>query len=193
MFQCHLDETFRDFDCSNSNIGLKYITSSILSPKLGTLYICYKNKNNCLKLLFILDDIKLQFCPSSTLGNKQGWTSVLFKRPFQSLRSFTFLNYVYYKLYFSDVISIENQQTVAKNVFAELKNQYNKLIHCRKDSFISQLESKTVKDVDYKAFTFQLTLLPHQMLIMPLEFKSAISRDVLFALKVYDDEEIRYL
>ena len=57
MFQCHLDETFRDFDCSNSNIGLKYITSSILSPKLGTLYICYKNKNNCLKLLFILDDI----------------------------------------------------------------------------------------------------------------------------------------
>ena len=67
------------------------------------------------------------------------------------------------------------------------------MIHCRKDSFISQLESKNVKDVDYKAFTFQLTLLPHQMLIMPLEFKSALSTDFLFSLKTYNDEDIRYL
>jgi len=102
-----------------------------------------------------------------------------------------FVNTYKYSHLFLDIISIQNQQTVTKNVFAELQKQYQKLTNCRNQSFISQIQTNTVKTEDLKIFKFTLTLLPHQLFILPLEFKSAMSQDFLSQFKVYNDAEIR--
>lgn len=76
-------------------------------------------------------------------------------------------------------------------MFAELNRQHIKLLHSRKNSFITHLTSRLDKDTNYKIFNFSLTLLPHQTLIIPLAFKSALSQDFLSRLELVEDTDIR--
>jgi len=93
----------------------------------------------------------------------------------------------------SDIITIEHSSTVAKNIFSELNKQFEKLTHCRKSNFLKNTTTKTLRDVSSKTFTMTLTLLPHQILMLPESYKSALSKSVLYheKLTMYTDKDLR--
>jgi len=80
---------------------------------------------------------------------------------------------------FLDIITVENQSKVSKNIFAELNKQYEKLVHCRKQNFLSKIISKSIKDVDSRVISMNLTLLPHQVLILPDSYYLAMDKSIL--------------
>jgi hypothetical protein len=93
-------------------------------------------------------------------------------------------------LFFSDIISIENTPSAKRNIFRELNIQYNKLVHTRKEMFLSEIDTPQTTSND-KTFPFSVTLLPHQIFLMPESYQSAVDRDFLSNFKIYSDAEIR--
>ena len=93
---------------------------------------------------------------------------------------------------FLDVISIENTATVSRNVFKELSSQYIKNVHVKNDSFLYNFSYPTADRVsnliDYK---MTLKLLPHQIFIMPIDFKNALATDFLSTFTILTDTELR--
>lgn len=85
---------------------------------------------------------------------------------------------------------MEKKQTIAKNVFNEINTQYFKLTNCKKDMFLKKI-LPMVRESDLKTFKMTLTLLPHQILILPETFRTAISTNFLSNYKVYDNKTIR--
>ncbi len=64
---------------------------------------------------------------------------------------------------------------------------------CKKHNFLKDIRSKIIRDVDSKIFSMTLTLLPHQLFILPENYKSALDRNFLDNKKfqLLDDNEIR--
>lgn len=151
--------------------------------------------------IFVADDIAFLFSPSDTLGN----TNTLQKGILYFLQ-ITFL--------FLDIICIENQPgrraDAAKNVFTELNKHYLKLVNARKDAFLSVNRSKTViipettvtnekneivvaPGYSLANYTMTLTLLPHQVFIIPENYLLSLNTEQIKKnCEIIDNVTLRY-
>lgn len=72
-----------------------------------------------------------------------------------------------------DIITIDNTRaTVKSNVFKELNTTYVRKANIIPKRFISNITSKTSESM--KNFKFNLTLLPHQIIIFPMQYTQNI-------------------
>lgn len=55
MFQCNLNSEFRQHECNQSDIGVKYLSSSISSPELDDLTIQFQPRHTLGKVFLIFD------------------------------------------------------------------------------------------------------------------------------------------
>lgn len=94
--------------------------------------------------------------------------------------------------YCLDIISIENTTTVSRNVFKELASQYIKNVHVQKDNFLYNFSYPSVDRVsNLRDYKMTLKLLPHQIFIMPIDFKNALATDFLSTFTTLTDTELR--
>lgn len=68
VFQCNLDNQFREFKCQQSTLNLKYINTSVTSPDLGKICLVLRILMKLIIGFFTLDDLVVIFQPANTLG-----------------------------------------------------------------------------------------------------------------------------
>jgi hypothetical protein len=61
----------------------------------------------------------------------------------------------------------------------------------RKDKFLSSIKIENEKKLNEKTFSMKLTLLPHQIFILPESYNSLINKKNFAAFKIYTNEELR--
>lgn len=100
---------------------------------------------------------------------------------------FDFFNYI-----LLDIIAIENTAVASRNIFKELNNLYLKLAKVRPECFLKNFKNSTGdRKANLKDFNMSLCLLPHQIFILPLDYKSALSEDFLSDFLIIGDEYLR--
>jgi hypothetical protein len=93
-------------------------------------------------------------------------------------------------LLFLDCFAIE--ETAGETIFQTLNHLYLEKTGVRKSKFISTPKVSTAKTK--KKFSFQLTLLPHQIFIMPQDYELYLNEpntNILENFKKYNDSELR--
>ena len=89
-----------------------------------------------------------------------------------------------------DIISVANTTAAVKNPFAAVNKLITPLANLNPDLFLKNI---TWKDVDNRTRTYEmkLTLLPHQILILPEKVFNCIHPLSLQSLLRYDDDILR--
>ena len=91
----------------------------------------------------------------------------------------------------ADIISIEKTPKTPKNVFVTANRIYAKHINGEKDCLFSNFQVEKFQEKTMISMTF--TLLPHQILIFPVEYKDKIVNTEIFdEMNMFlDDQSIR--
>jgi hypothetical protein len=121
------------------------------------------------------DDLTLYFLPKTVLG--------------KGFQIFTF-NSSFNIFFFADIVSIENTPRAKRNIFGELSRLYSKNIHGKKECLVSNITTEEGLNNSQTVFSITFTLLPHQILFFPIEYKELILNPELFTeMQIYTDEE----
>jgi hypothetical protein len=121
------------------------------------------------------DDLTLYFLPKTVLG--------------KGFQIFTF-NSSFNFFFFADIVSIENTPRAKRNIFEELSRLYSKNIHGKKECLVSNITTEEGLNNSQTVFSITFTLLPHQILFFPIEYKELILNPELFTeMQIYTDEE----
>ena len=92
--------------------------------------------------------------------------------------------------FFADIIAVADTALALKNPFNSLHKLYSDLAQLRSTSFIGQVNATdNIMDPQYRDFQVSITLLPHQILVLPFDIYSTINPPQ--SLRVYSDTEIR--
>jgi len=85
-------------------------------------------------------------------------------------------------------LSFKSNAITNKNIFTELNKSYIKKLGAKKNSFLSNIKSSASKT----KFSFDVVLLPFQMLILPEKYYTQIVSS-LNDFDMYNDQDTRYL
>lgn len=129
----------------------------------------------------------INFQPTSTLG-------IFIFFLFFLLLIFFFL--------FLDILTFQNTNTAKRNVFKELNTSFVKKANILPKHFLTNITSENIEQAEFveeevlgkillKAFKFNLTLLPHQIIIFPIQYTKNITSDVS-DYKILDNNQLRY-
>jgi len=87
---------------------------------------------------------------------------------------------------------VKNPQPPLRNVFKELNSLYTNLVGIRPKCFLSQISNVMVISNGTRRYKLKCLLLPHQILILPVSYRNALSNEFLERFfRVYSDQEIR--
>lgn len=73
-----------------------------------------------------------------------------------------------------------------------MESLHQKISPVKKNTFIISSKNESAnKQRNFKIFSTTFTLLPHQVLIFPIQYKTHIDPDQLAEMKIIDDKQIR--
>jgi hypothetical protein len=95
----------------------------------------------------------------------------------------------------ADIVTIQNTPRAKRSIFGELNRIYSKHIHGVKNCLVSNITTEEGITDDQIIFTVTITLLPHQIIFFPAEYKDYILNESIFEnMQIYEDEDlIRYI
>lgn len=129
---------------------------------------------------------------------------LIFNLPLLLVFKYLFKFYNFYKILIIflllDIIICENTRAVRTNVFKELNSSFVRKANILPKQFITNFTSKNTEEeytegdereiILTKTFTFNLTLLPHQIIIFPNQYFRNL-RSELGDYKIFDTDELR--
>lgn len=102
---------------------------------------------------------------------------------------------------FLDIITCQNTNAAKKNVFKELNTLFVKKNNISPKNFLTKITAENKEQVEFveedaigrillKSFEFNMTLLPHQIMIFPFQYSKNITSD-LDEYKILDNIQLR--